>query len=46
MLDTVFWIQVEAAWSEECEVALADEKKILGDSCPQEMVDEMMDFKL
>lgn len=46
MIDEVFWIQVKAAWSQKCDVKLADKKTIEEESPDEDLVDEMMDFKL
>ena len=46
MIDEVFWIQVKAAWSQKCDVRMADKKTIENDSPTNDLVDEMMDFRL
>lgn len=45
VIDEVFWIQVKAAWSKKC-VELADKKTIDEESPGDDLIDEMMDFRL
>ncbi len=46
MIDEVFWIQVKAAWSQKCDVKMADRETIERDSPSDDLIDEMMDFRL
>ena len=46
MIDEVFWIQVKASWSQKCDVKLAGKEKIEEDSPSEDLIDDMMDFKL
>lgn len=44
MTRAVFWIQVEASWSKDCDIEFASDEEILDGACDQDHLDEMMDY--
>lgn len=46
MTRAVFWIQVEACWSKDCDIDFADDNEIIHGACDQDHLDKMMDFSL
>lgn len=45
-IDLVFWIQVKAAWSQDCDVNYAEPDKIIRDAPPKDLVALMTSLKL